>query len=61
MIIVSLVLGAVGLFFCWLGYGVIGRSAGSVAGVLTGLFMFLLGLALVLVGIFLHGFIPAFV
>jgi hypothetical protein len=61
MIIISLVLGAVGLSFCWLGYGVIGRSSGSVAGVLTGLFMFLLGLAFLAAGVFLHGFIPAFV
>ena len=61
MIVISIALAVVGLFFFCIGYRVIDRSSGSVSGVLTGVFMLLLGLGLIVAGFLLHGFIPAFV
>jgi hypothetical protein len=61
MILFSMILVVIGLFPCWLGYSLLDRSSGRISGVLAGLFMLLLGLALIAAGLLVHGFIPAFV
>jgi hypothetical protein len=52
---------AVGLFFCWVGYRLMERSLGKVSGQLTGLFLFLLGVACIAAAFLVRGIFPAFV